>query len=896
MKKRTVCILVLLSILLVAAPSVMAALTLQVSPASVRVNNSVTITVDATAVIQYQYQNMTVTVDFGDGSSSFVRTYSSAGPHNEVISHTYSSGGNFTVTATSLTNHWAPNPDYVETRTRSVTVTDDVATPPTGYVGENYQHNLGKTGSARQYSYRLIGGSLPPGVTMTGNGVLSGVPSQKGSFPLLLRVTMTNGTSYTRSLHMNIEPGTLGISVKPHSFDIRETAGSRQQVTFQVTRPTVTLQETISSSRGEFLVNGIVIGAVNTPMNIALSSSIKQASESIAIPQNVVQSARQTGQGRVTYRRLFSSPNFKQGGGQAVAQLRTAAQGNLRIISMRVYFKQNNRSAIIVNRNERNLTGAIDVQFNGSGVLKGYWRVDDRILQRVQRNLLYGNVITLETPATPPLPTFSEGGHRLSFVVTEPVAIENEEEIPVAMYYVEALESRPLSPITLVLPADKSTISGLDAVFTWTDDVVADSYRVEFFTSDADKPFFSALGVKKEYRIPEKILGLKFATRQSYRWRVSGFDRDGELVAQSDESLFVLSEDAKYVSNEVVFLVDSLQSAQEYIQNIAVEYAITVKETAKLASIERVLAVCSVTGDIDEIITKLQGEDGIYNVQRNFIFKTQANGDPLRTMQKLDALLDFDLLHGFSTGKDVRIAIIDTGVDIDHRDLKKNISEHENLIRDSSYQAEIHGTAVAGLIAGEKNDFGIVGLAPDAALFTYRACRQLNKQHPEGECRGDSLAKAVDRAIMQQVDIVNLSIGCEDEDKVLALLIGEGHERGMLFVAPVGNDTKADKVAFPAADERVIGVAGFDERNSPLPNEGVLKMADAVAPAQNVFSTIPDDGHNFFEGTSFSAATVSGILALSREKKQSAPLQLLPHIETAGEWKQKVYHYLGIDQ
>ncbi len=90
-------------------------------------------------------------------------------------------------------------------------------------------------------------------------------------------------------------------------------------------------------------------------------------------------------------------------------------------------------------------------------------------------------------------------------------------------------------------------------------------------------------------------------------------------------------------------------------------------------------------------------------------------------------------------------------------------------------------------------------------------------------------------------------------------------------------------------------MAGFGDGNKPLPNLILAQGATAIAPGRNIFSSIPGDKHNFFEGTSFSAATVSGIIALSLEKKGTNQSSILPQYNKVNQWQEQVSGYIGIE-
>ncbi len=350
-----------------------------------------------------------------------------------------------------------------------------------------------------------------------------------------------------------------------------------------------------------------------------------------------------------------------------------------------------------------------------------------------------------------------------------------------------------------------------------------------------------------------------------------------------------------HVPGQIIFLVDSTKEGQSLIQKVTTRYNLQIIRQKTLASLQRLLVTCSTTANVQQLARQLQRETGLYISQPNFIFSTmsQIDGDPLRSMQSIDTLVDLDAVHQKSSGKNVLIAIIDTGVDIEHRDLRNRIQEHQNFIVGSAYRGEIHGTAVAGIIAASRNGFGMIGIAPDAELLAYRSCRQQSLSHPEGECYSSSIAEAIDAAIVAKAQITNLSIGSEKKDPLISLLIKEGSLRGMKFVAPVGNNSHTNTISFPASHPQVTAVAGFDETNHPVPNKYLRENADATAPSENIFSSVPDNHHNFFNGTSFSAATITGLMALSLENKENST-EKLPSSNKAILWQNQFSAYIDL--
>lgn len=349
----------------------------------------------------------------------------------------------------------------------------------------------------------------------------------------------------------------------------------------------------------------------------------------------------------------------------------------------------------------------------------------------------------------------------------------------------------------------------------------------------------------------------------------------------------------QYVPGQVVFLVANDAQGQASLERVAKKFGLNVSEKTVLKSLNRIMVVSATDEDAGKIAKALEKENGVYSSQPNYIFSTMGREDPLSSMQNIVSMLDLHAVHQRVSGKNVTVAVVDTGVALDHQDLQSRIVGFQNFVPDSSYQGEIHGTAVAGIIGAGKNQFGIVGIAPDVSLLALRACRQVSETSSAGECFSTSLVQSLDAAIAAGVDIANLSLGALVRDTLLGMVIDAGAEAGVVFTAPVGNDPAAEKIAFPAAHRKVISIAGLDESGKPLPNRRLASMADAVAPASNLFVTTPGNKYNFIDGTSFASASISGIIALSLEKKNTLNPHCLPNFNSGVSWSEQVYACVG---
>jgi subtilisin family serine protease len=241
------------------------------------------------------------------------------------------------------------------------------------------------------------------------------------------------------------------------------------------------------------------------------------------------------------------------------------------------------------------------------------------------------------------------------------------------------------------------------------------------------------------------------------------------------------------------------------------------------------------------------------------LFHGQDGGDPLYPVQPDGRYWHLLELHRLSTGRGVRVAVVDSGVDARHPDLARQVELQQNFVGDGAAPAELHGTAVAGIVAArEGNGIGIVGVAPGARLLALRACWQAPG---EGTlCSSFTLAKALNFAILHDARIINLSLGGPD-DRLLETLLGAAAEHGSVVVGAV--DPARRDGGFPASLPGVIAVAA--QGRLPAAGHGTL-----LAPGADIPTCEPGARWGFVSGSSYAAAHVSGLVALLAQLRPSA--------------------------
>jgi hypothetical protein len=236
--------------------------------------------------------------------------------------------------------------------------------------------------------------------------------------------------------------------------------------------------------------------------------------------------------------------------------------------------------------------------------------------------------------------------------------------------------------------------------------------------------------------------------------------------------------------------------------------------------------------------------------------------DPLFKLQPTASQWHLDELHAVATGRGITVAVIDSAVEVDHADLRTRIAVQRDFVAAGAAQAENHGTAVAGIIgARADNQLGIVGVAPGTRMLALRACQQVAEANaqPGTTCRSLALAKALQYAIEERADVINLSL-TGPPDRLLARLIDVALSRGASVVA--ASREPAEGPSFPASHAGVVAVTSetFDAPS------GAIK-----APGRDIPTTLPPSRWGLVSGASFAAAQVSGLIAVLRELEGSGP-------------------------
>lgn len=211
-----------------------------------------------------------------------------------------------------------------------------------------------------------------------------------------------------------------------------------------------------------------------------------------------------------------------------------------------------------------------------------------------------------------------------------------------------------------------------------------------------------------------------------------------------------------------------------------------------------------------------------------------------------------------SEGDGVVVAVVDTGCDLDHPDISKNLVPGINILKPNSKPIDDngHGSHVSGTIAAINNGVGMVGVAPKAKIMPIKA---LNKK---GSGRSIDIANGIIWAVDNGADLVTMSLGSEDKDYYIGKAIDIAVKNGCVVFCAAGNAGPDKDIMYPAKNPNTIAIGAIDSRFNRTSFTCSGESLDFLAPGQDIFSIVPDDSYAMMSGTSMSNPYAVGCAAL----------------------------------
>ncbi|MGW7682318.1 type VII secretion-associated serine protease mycosin [Kribbella sp. NPDC054772] len=259
----------------------------------------------------------------------------------------------------------------------------------------------------------------------------------------------------------------------------------------------------------------------------------------------------------------------------------------------------------------------------------------------------------------------------------------------------------------------------------------------------------------------------------------------------------------------------------------------------------------------------------------------EAGGQPISKMPWATTWLAPERAWPISTGKGVTVAVIDSGVDADHPQLREPgaVLPGEDVLTPGDRRADFdcvsHGTAVASIIAARPvAGIGFRGIAPGARILPIRVSERDASEQQGEAVNATVFAGAIRYAVDAGATVINISLSLYVDQKPVRDAVRYAQRHDALIVAAAGNahgQQGEDPVTYPAAYPGVLGVGATTIDGSRLSSSQVGSYVDISAPGGGVLAATRVSGHRYYDGTSFATGFVSGTAALVRSADPMLP-------------------------
>jgi hypothetical protein len=343
--------------------------------------------------------------------------------------------------------------------------------------------------------------------------------------------------------------------------------------------------------------------------------------------------------------------------------------------------------------------------------------------------------------------------------------------------------------------------------------------------------------------------------------RNSGGSKNKAQVVRRARSGVPPGNETRFIADHIVFEVNGNPSGPQ-LANLLNRHRLALLATLRLPLLNTTIYNARITdgASVRAKILAMEAESSVRNVQPEYLFVTVADGtqapaEAPDAAQYAVAKLHLDEAHTLARGDNVLVAVVDSGIDVDHPALAGVVEKTFDALN-SSEGPHAHGTALAGIIAGHNR---LSGAAPAVHILGARAF---------GTTQGStvSIIASIDWAVSQGARVINMSFA-GPQDPAFGRALAAAHQKHVVLVAASGNAGPKSPPLWPAADPHVIAVTATDYEDHLYPMATRGSHVAIAAPGVDILVANPGAAYKMETGTSFSAGFVSGVAALILQRK-----------------------------
>ncbi|MCR4522920.1 MULTISPECIES: S8 family serine peptidase [Bosea] len=367
------------------------------------------------------------------------------------------------------------------------------------------------------------------------------------------------------------------------------------------------------------------------------------------------------------------------------------------------------------------------------------------------------------------------------------------------------------------------------------------------------------------------------------------------LQPRAQRSIVPALDENRFVPDEVLFELAPNVEAEAVLRRYGA--TLIARQRFDLAGVTIIRAKLEAGRDLRAVLTEMGDDANIAGAQPNFLFELQQDSlsrpgpatassdasapapvqggrvtDPataargnaaVRRMLPPQYVVDklrLSEARKFAQGRNIRVGLIDSGVDMEHPEIRGSVLGYLDAI-DGLATPHAHGTSMATAIVAHGE---LQGIAPAALLIVARAFG--GPQAASANGKSFQILTALEWIVQQRAKVVNLSFA-GPQDRLLSKALAGAKERGVITVAAAGNGGARSAPLYPGADPSVIAVTATDAEDKVFSDANRGAYVAIAAPGVDVLTAEPGGRYAFTSGTSIAAAHVTALVALLLEKQ-----------------------------